>query len=507
MLFPNRPFLLSGCPRFLPLLGCLVIGPLSSLACRKRPPPPIDDAEAVASAMASSSASLELGLGIAPQKTRCKEVERGAVYTVGEAGATPTDDEDQPSLPFSVELGTAGSWRGGFVVGGLRGKDGGTAAFLALVGVDGGSGRLVDLGVTHGNAGAPRVAARDGAILAVVPDTDAGGQRLRIAKIDDPAGRAAVTWGAEVSEGRDDSAEFDIALGEKAAVLAWDEWDPAGKRGVLRMASFSVAQVTKLEPPHTLSVPKTDLEGPQLTARPGGFWLSYIAHEAEKGPEGAAKPSKDDDEDLGGSVLELGKRQLQVVPLDDSGAPVGEPISVSGGQMHVMVFDSLVLPDGALLVAWRSDDTSPGVEGGSAYLSRVGRDGSLVRHIIEGTEQGAGVPSLVGEPLGLQLGAKSVEWSGWLSLAGAADRTTFGGISKEGRCIEAVQPDPSVRNSELLALREGRLLLARPQGLSMELSVVRCHPELTVAGPPPGSSGSQIPTGAAPVGPGPSGRP
>jgi hypothetical protein len=457
----------------------LAAGPV---ACKKRAPVP-DDLDAEASASLPSAA---VSAALPP---RCAEFERGALFTLGDTGSGA--EEDDGGLPFAVELGSGAAYAHGFVVAGLKAKDGGTGALLALLGPDAGSGRVLELGQVHGGAAAPRVAAKGEVIVAVVPDGDASGQRLRLALVRDPENRPSVVWGAQIHEGRDDSSELDLAIGpEGRALVVWDEWDSKTERGTIQAASFSVADPSNATPARSIAPPsaqaserankrppalgaakrkaaQANAETPRLAERPGGFWLGFVEVGATQA--GGKRGSRDADPDeIEGSVMDLGSRRLFVAPLDANGSPIAVPVRVSPEHQHVLVYDVAALPDGSVLVAWRNDDTSPGVEGGAVHLARVASDGSVTRLPTDAADVGSGVPALV-----VSHGHGS-EWRGWLTVAGVADATSLAALGRDGRLREKLEGDAYVKTAEPIAARGDVLLLARPRGLSMELGTARC---------------------------------
>jgi hypothetical protein len=189
---------------------------------------------------------------------RCRDEGQSKPFVVGEAPRQkPVDAKDAQAeddtaggLPFAIEIGIGVSMKSGFAVSGLRAQAGGSGAFVALVGADG-SGRVLDLGRTYGDADPPRIAASGERLMAVVPDNDAGGGRLRLAAID--VGRGSVTWGAELDERRDASPAMGIELGDARGVVVWDELEGKKKRGVIRGSSFDLANVASATLPRSLS--------------------------------------------------------------------------------------------------------------------------------------------------------------------------------------------------------------------------------------------------------------
>jgi hypothetical protein len=406
--------------------------------------------------------------------------ERAPPQSGGDAGEGEDDDQEL-ALPFAVEIGSAVATPGGFAIAGLRSMAGGSGAFVAFFEVPSGSGRVVELGRTYGGADPPRLAAQGTRLVAVVPDHDASSGRLRLASIAAGASPPGVTWGGEISASRDQSAEFSVELGESRGVVVWDEFDKKHRRGTIRVSSFDAANVATVTEPRTISLETRDAEAPRLAPRPGGFWLAFSSRPsvapdkrtplAKAGPGASAKSPSDAGSD--DSVVRVGQRGIDVVPLDANGSPTAEPRSVTLPRAHVMAFDIGAGVDGALLLAWRDDDTAPGVESGSVYMAKVMPDGSITRSVIEDDQGGAGVPSLV---VDRQKPARAGAHPLWLALASVSDRTRLGALSHDGQLLDTLGSDPLLSNAEPLALRDGRLLLGRPRGMAVELSVIDCAP-------------------------------
>jgi hypothetical protein len=451
-------------PKLPPRLRSALAGVLATLAvaaCRKSPP--TSDSPGSTSASASPSATVV--------SAGCREVTRGASFLVGEPGRTPrADDGEEPALPFAVELGGATVYAGGFAVAALRGQGGGTDSVVALVNAEASSGRIVSLGPSHGDANAPLAAARGDQLVMVVPGSDAGGQTLRLARLEDPQGRAAVVWGSEVPVGRD-SQSFALELAEGAGLLVWDE--VRKQHNVIRGAVFDPRDLSKPVELLTLSRPSDDAETPRLVARPGGYWLAFLTHRlpgAKAPPKDLPRPLPSAEDDGPEELLDLGPRWLELMPLDTHGMANAPARIISPEHSHVLVFDLAPGPGGGALLTWRDDRTTPGVEGGSVNLALASVDGSVERSMVEDDESGGGIPLLVVDET-----APPSDFRAWLGVSSGTDATRLGQLGPTGRLLGELNTDPTVRGADLLAARNGRLLLARPRGLAQELSVVRCQ--------------------------------
>jgi len=460
--------------------ACLVV--VASLvglsACKRQPPPE----EAAPSASASAAP--------APAPPRCKEVEPGALFTLGERSKARSDEapdeddagSDDPQLPFAVEIGSAVATSDGFVVSALATQKGKTEAQVAFVDASAKHGRVASLGTLHGDVDPPELATDGTHVVALVHDTDAGGERLRITAIRPGPKKLDVVLGAEIAESRDESRIAHVALGKQRGVAVWDAWDKSEKHGYVRAATFAKDDVSNVTRPRTLSLGSDDAEGPNIVARPGGFWAAWISRplpEKKKltipkpAPSAAPAGSVGTDEP---NLVDLGKRGISVVPLDENGVPSVEPKNVAGDASRVLVFDLALAPDGAALVAFRDDDAAPGYEQRKVHVLRVGPDGSVERQTIEDEQNSIGVPALLSD----SAPGKGTAASIWLSLDSVSDETRFAALDPKGRLLDALATDPLVRGADTLALSRGRFLLARPNGMAMQLSVAECAPGAAV---------------------------
>lgn len=463
--------------------GALVAGALILGGCRTKPrPAAVEPDELDEPGVASVSASAP---SVAPPKPRCAPVTRGASFTIGET--EPGGDADEHDLPFSVEIGRAVALERGFAIGALGARERGVAAFVALVGGDGASGRILDLGLTHGTFEAPVVAARGADLFLVVPDSDAGGNLLRVGVARGATTATAVTWGPELSEGWDDSEAFDLGLGDERGVVAWDRWDAAKERGTIRVVDFDPADLSRAGVERALDL-GASAEAPRLVPRPGGFWLACSLREAPRTGSAArapAAPGPDDDFD----VIARERRWVAAVPLDARGVPIGKPLRVTPEAQAVVVFDLATLADGSALIAVRSDDATPGAEGGPVLLARVGLDGTVTREAIEEDGIGPGAPSLIAD-------ARASGGAGhlWLAIPGIGEESALMAIGADGRPRDALASEAALGRGEVLARRGDDLLIAVPRGRSVEVSVQRCRPGTR---PPP--AGSARPRAAPPA--------
>jgi hypothetical protein len=421
--------------------------------CRSKSAPP----PAASAGPASAAAS------VAAPPSRCRELARGPSLSVGEvaagvpAGRDAEEDEDQAdTLPFATSVGSAVTLPGWFAGGGLRTKGGATEAFVALVPTDGAPGAVVSFSRVHGDVDAPLVAGRGAELVVAVPDSDAGGGMLRLARVD--IGSKQASSGAQIT-GVDHDAGAALAAGDKSALIVWG----AGRAGSssLKAAAFDPAAPGKLGA--TNDLPGTaGAEAPALVQRPDGYFLAFIA---ERGVADAGAPN---DAGRGDQLVDLGPRVLMALPLDVQGKPSGAARAVSGDASHVVGFDAVALPDGALGLAWRDDDTTPGVEGGALELARVGLDGAAQKGRVEDEDISAGLPTLLRDPAA---GGRV-----WIAVRSASEASRVGLLAPTGVAVESLTGDGLLRGAEVLAAGEGKLLVSRSRGRSVELDVLECKP-------------------------------
>ncbi len=459
---------------------------LLAAGCKKHPKP----GAAAGSATASASAA-----PAGPPAPRCAAVKRGASFTIGQPGKSDLGDDDNAvALPFAVDLGSAVPLASGFAVSALQSVDGGTGAVIAIVGPDADSGKLVDLGRVYGDADPPRLAARDGHLVVAMAGNDASGATLRLVEIKNPGTSADVVWGRDMEQGNDQSQVFGVELGKKRGVLVWDDWDKSGDHGIIRGSTFALDDVSNATRSRVLSPKDDDAEAPRIVRRPGGFWLAWISHAREhdkhaRAPKPAVKTapaaSSSDEPGAGDSIVELGSRWLELTPLDENGSPTAPPIAVTQRDAHVLVFDVAPARDGGALLAWRDDEAAPGAEGRIVHLAHVRPGGSVETQVLDDEKVGAGVPTLL---VDLHPPDKPGPQAAWLSLAGVSDETRLAALDGSARLIDRLSTDRVLRHAEPVVLDRGRMLLATPRGLALELSTATCRVQKSA--PRPAASGN-----------------
>lgn len=375
-----------------------------------------------------------------------------AAAAAPDAGELPVDEADEQFdelAPYAVELGRGAVLNNGFAVGALRDGDGGSYAMVAQLGADGRNGKLVKLGRSRGDFDAPTVTGYKDGLLAAMLEPNAGGRAIRVAKVSGEQ----VTWGPEVSEGRDESLALDLATSGDRGVLVWDDVSKDGKRTMVMIESFDVETMKSDGKAHPISSPKNDAEVPRLTNRPGGFWLAYVV-------VGEGKKPKDEDTGLGGEAIQ--PRWIEVVPLDEKAEPVGLPRAVTPKDGHTLAFDIEASEDGGILLAYRDDDTPNGSTGGKVMTVNVRLSGVAEPQVMTEEANSTGVPDLL---------------PGWMAIASLSGATRMAPLSAKGELLGELRREAEIGNGEILAGTRASLLVARPAGKAMKLSVVECTPD------------------------------
>jgi hypothetical protein len=425
---------------------------LAGTACRSKKAAPAASARPSASAPAAAPAA------------RCRSVSNGAGLVVGTASgpAKGGDDDEELELPFATATGSAVAVTGGFAVGGIGTRERRTEAFVAFVPADGKPGTSVALAEVHGDPDPPLVAPDGAGALVAVETSDAGGRVLELYRV--PSNGDKPVRGAEITG----VGEGGAALAAGDASLVWTTG--RAEKSTLRSASVTPGAPRTLAP---VDVPgTTDAESPVVRARLGGFWLAWIS---EKSALDAGPLDVDAGEET--RPLDAVPRVLYVTPLGADGRPSGAPRAVSGDSAQVIAFDAATLADGALALAWREDDATPGVESGGTELARVAPDGAVARGRAADEALSAGAPSLVREA--------GPPHRVWLLAPGEDDRLRMALVAPNATSTSPFAADESLRGAEILAALPGKacgkepcatFLLARAKKRAVELSVAECRP-------------------------------
>jgi len=446
-------------------------------ACKKKTPPPAapqpelhDDSPETSEGAAKAATSPSPSPGPEALPTRCRELPQTAPFRIGELVTAraddpddggPDDDDEVPD-PYAVELGPARADKVGFTLSALRSVKRQTHAQIAVISADAASGKLIDLGVVHGDPDPPLFVTHDEDLWLVTPDTDAGGGMLRVGVIHDARGSARVSWGPEITGVRRDST-FAFEASGAHALLAYAA-EVAGKIRVFGVLLDPNDPKQKLTP-EPLSAAGADVDSPRLSVRNGGYWLA-VARSLDA-PKGKPKAQQRDagsgvgEED---SLLDIGTRRIELSKLDPQGKASSSALVVTAPGARPMSFELATAADGSAYIGFRGDDSTPGAAGGALQLVHVKLDGSFEKLELSGESNGAGTPSFLNDD--------SAQGGLWLTAAGENGGTIFGRV----RAQSALAGDSVVRGGDLIAARDGRLLLARAKGTAAELSLLTCDP-------------------------------
>ena len=304
---------------------------------------------------------------------------------------SPAEGPLDPTSPFAVELGRGAVFDGGFAAGARRDAEGGAVAIVATVGADGKGGRLVKLGRSRGDLDPPVVTGAGASVLAVLIEPNAGGRSIKIAKVTG----ADVTWGPELSEGRDESLAVDVAASGARAVVVWDDLSGIGDaaHSSVMLASFDVATMRSVQRRSAPCPRRAPTPAPHASPRARGATGSATWSAARTTPRRRSTARK--------------SRRSWARPSRRAGSrwcPSTRAASLPGlrapSPRRAAFTSSPSTPspprtEGNALVAVRDDDTPTGSSGGkvSSVLVRLG-GGADPRVLVE--EAGAaGAPDLL----------------------------------------------------------------------------------------------------------------
>jgi hypothetical protein len=468
------------------LVGVIVLG---ALMYRYAAGPPEIDPSLAASASASAAA-------LPP---RCVAVLPDTSYRIGpeptakpDMSALPVDEPPEPDrddllAPYAVIVGRAVAHEGGYAVGVLGDAEGGSVSSVATLSPDGATGKLVRLARSRGDLEPPVVAVTpSGDIFAAMLEPNASSRALKLAKV--VAGE--VTWGAEISEGKDPSLAIDLAVTARRGVVVWDGMED--DRYFVSVAGFALDSFATMTSQRRATTKELDADQPRVVARPGGFFLAYLVHEREterdaaadrgprepapapkssatKKPKKAEKPKGEDiDESRGGESV--GSTWVEVIPLDESGAQASDALRVTPPGATVTSFDVGVSSDGSLILAYRDDDAPTGGVGGQVHIVKVHMGGFGPSYEPPEPLPSDGVPSVL---------------DGWLGVPVLSGPDFLAKLGPDGLPSEPPQREPSLGIGEPIAARGDQLLLADPDGRAMKLRVVTCGPRIVAPPAPP----------------------
>lgn len=450
------------------VLGCVLSFALAG--CRKKSPAPSHGPPAGSASAARSAAPPPVAVPFG-----CRELANGPALTLGSPPAKPArldDDEDEADrdveLPFSVELGSARSDGERFAVGGLESQRGQNEAFVAITDSDAKAGKRVALGRVFGDVEPPAVVPYKGGFLALVADSDASSVVLRLVAIDAPFDEKSVRRGSELVGVRRDAGDFSFEVSGSEGLVAFTKLDKG--RGSIALARFDLDHLTLKG--NVTGAPlggAGEAESPRLIPRAGGYYLAWIVRGAATPPKAAlGRPSEYDAALVEQGLVDEGPTAIEIVPLNQSGAPSATPQRITPAGAHLLAFDIAPTADGGALVVYRDDREGPGLARAGVEAVLVRADGSTASRNWDLGET-AGLPSLLADatPAGKP-------WA-WLYAPGEAE-SRVAALGANQLELGELHTEPQFAGVELLAASSGRLLAARTRGGQRLLSVVSCEP-------------------------------
>ena len=434
--------------------------------CKRQPPTPAPSAAVSAAPSAVPSADDLNGPDGAPLPAQCRHLpgyaltlEAPPLPKPGKADRETAEDEDDDALlPFGVAIGGAVPTPFGFAVAGIRGAG---QAFAGLVGEH--ASHRIDLGELHGDAETPALAPAGDGLVVALRSTDAAGFTLRLGRISG-AEASVVEWGFELSKfGKMvNGVAVAVAVGGTRGVLVYQGEEKHGSTRLF-LGTFSISSLKDAFEVKPLEA--KDVEMPRLTARPGGYWLSWVRTLPE--PKKSVKPAVDagpppDPEER--ELLDVGLRVVEVAKLDEQGKLQGAARRIGEQRRQVLLYDVGLLASGGLLIAARSDSAVPGAEGGALLLSELLPDGSVHEERLDDEELGAGAPALLADGDVKQPGP-------WLSMSAPNDATRLG-LARGRQSV--LQADPLLGHGEVIAVSAGHFLVQRARGRGVALEALDC---------------------------------
>jgi hypothetical protein len=433
-------------------------------------------------ASADTTASDAASGGTALVAARCHPTEQG-VRIEEAAGA---DD---------LDIGDGLAHADGYAVGLVRRTPAGRVAAVALLGSDAGGVRIVDVGLTFGDAPAPRLAScRNQLVAAAFRVARAGGpgdglpdggsaalperdqklvmnRDLALYVVDARGPGQAVL---SIPQHRDDSLAFDLACSGGAGLVVWDETAaaPLGgpARGVVRAASFEVGQ--RVAGVRDVSPPESDAEMPRVVADDQGFFVLWLARRAE--PE-SADASRDIESP--GEARAFG--WLEMIALDAAGKATGPVRRLTRTSGHVSAYDVQVRygePKREILVVARDDEEAVDGAGGTLLRVRVRDDGAEAPLALPTDGLGRGAPTLVDAP------------APWVAWVGPHEQLRMLPLDSAGEIAGAPSSEDGLDEARpLISLAAGRrvagarsnpddrLWVAAPADKTAQLRVFTCQ--------------------------------
>ncbi len=392
----------------------------------------------------------------------------GDVVTVSTADASVSASEPAPrphcssATEVPVVLGLATAELGDAVVVGaglglgLVAVDQGKRT-AAVVRVEGPNARRIDLGVISREAPPPQPLVFGdelyavGYVAAPGPTSRNETRSLSVHRVGAGPAERLVDLPAE----RDTSAAFDVAApmsGGTGPVVAWDDLGPQGQPElviVILAPNLRAVQARRVVLPTDAGA--AALTDPRVTARLGGYWLTWIVRKKEPQDAGAT----------GANAIETPSEQptlgwVEGVMLDAMGAPEGAPRRLSRALGHVASYAALAVGEALVIVAVDED---------------VGARGAAVDEIVWRGDTVSPPTGLVASGVEAETAVTLVSRGAvemWVSFVGAGGETEMLSLAPiaagpHTRSITAPTVEPLLSGSRVLASMDGRLAIAKEE--------------------------------------------
>ncbi len=248
---------------------------------------------------------------------------------------------------------------------------------------------------------------------------------------------------ARIPQQSDGSFAFDVATTpEGRGLVAWDEDAAGAPRGVVKVVTLPLTAGAE---GRVVSPDSSDADAPRVAARPGGYWIAWLARKPE--PERDAAP------ELEGPGEKRHTTWLEVAQLDPNGQLVGAPARIAKAGSRVESFDMLAHDD--TLDVLVKDDEQPADDEGSRLVLVTLRGAETLVRVIVPRGVGRGVPDL--------LGARAV-------FSDLTDHAQLVPIAPGGR--PSLEHD--LANARPLAALGDRVVAGFPKDSVAPLGVLRC---------------------------------
>jgi hypothetical protein len=448
------------------LRACAVLWGVALASCRGACGSPGSSTSTTSTATSASAAVAADGGAVAEVLPRCR----------ADAASIAIPGED-------VIVGEAVTTDKALLVAAVRRAGAKRVLSIVEAPLDLGSIRTIDAGLALGDDPPPALRVHGGvtyaAFFARREKVDAGGpspqlgapgvtRELQIAKVENGAVSAPI---GSVHQHADESMAYDVAWSGDGAMplVAWDE-DAPPREGRLD-SERGLVKVQVLGAPNARAVsPETsDAESPRLLARPGGFWLAWLARKPEKHVDPSAPADASAEAGAARSLEGPGEhrtyRWVEIVALDAKGEPTSPVRRASPTNGHVVAFEILhgAGGDAQILV----QDEAARAEGSG---------GRIVQYAMTGDRGDAGtdlVDGGVGRALAeLALGREDGGAPRWLAWTDAQERAHVAPVASSPAIAVAAHAsaEPALEGARLLATHGADVVYAAhfgPSGASL----------------------------------------